>query len=58
MWFVRVGTRVTFVLLLALTPAVVAYTYWSVERSTRPYINDLKRETRATHARSRPRAGK
>jgi signal transduction histidine kinase len=48
MWFVRVGTRVTFVLLLALTPAVVAYTYWSVERSTRPYINDLKRETRAT----------
>src|SRR5882757_9692577 len=47
MWFVRVGTRVTFVLLLALTPAVVAYTYWSVERSTRPYINDLKRETRA-----------
>jgi signal transduction histidine kinase len=48
MWFVRVGTRVTFVLLLVLTPAVVAYTYWSVHRSTRAYINDLKRETRAT----------
>src|SRR5258708_34724145 len=48
MWFVRVGTRVTFVLLLALTPAVAAYTYWSVQRSTRTYINDLKRETRAT----------
>ena len=48
MWFVRVGTRVTFVLLLVLTPAVAGYTYWSVERSTRTYINDLKREARAT----------
>lgn len=48
MWFVRVGTRVTFVLLLVLTPAVAAYTYWSVQRSTRTYINDLKRETHAT----------
>src|SRR5882672_3632658 len=48
MWFVRVGTRVTFVLLLVLTPAIAAYTYWSVQRSTRTYINDLKRETRAT----------
>ncbi len=48
MWFVRVGTRVTFVLLLVLTPAVATYTYWSVQRSTRTYINDLKRETRAT----------
>jgi len=48
MWFVRVGTRVTFVLLLVLTPAVAGYTYWSVQRSTRTYINDLKRETRAT----------
>jgi signal transduction histidine kinase len=48
MWFVRVGTRVTFVLLLALTPAVAAYTYWSVQRSTRTYINDLKRETHST----------
>ena len=48
MWFVRVGSRVTFVLLLALAPAVATYTYWSVQRSTRTYINDLKRETRAT----------
>src|SRR5258708_37893746 len=48
MWFVRVGTRVKFVLLLALTPAVAAYTYWSVQRSTRTYINDLKRETHST----------
>src|SRR6266481_2462727 len=48
MWFVRVGTRVTFVLLLVLTPALAAYTYWSVQRSTRTYINDLKRETHST----------
>ena len=48
MWVVRVGTRVTFVLLLALTPAVATYTYWSVQRSTRTYITDLKRETHAT----------
>ena len=38
----------TFVLLLALTPAVATYTYWSVQRSTRTYITDLKRETHAT----------
>ena len=42
MWVMRVGTRVTFVLLLALTPAVATYTYWSVQRSTRTYITDLK----------------
>jgi two-component system NtrC family sensor kinase len=42
---VRIGTRLTIVLLLALAPVVAAYNYWSVERSTRTYINDLKRET-------------
>ena len=47
MWFVRIGTRLTFVLLLALTPVLAAYTYWSMQRSTRTYVNDLKRETRA-----------
>jgi signal transduction histidine kinase len=47
MRFVRIGTRLTFVLLLALTPVLVAYTYWSMQRSTRTYVNDLKRETRA-----------
>jgi signal transduction histidine kinase len=47
MRFVRIGTRLTFVLLLALTPVLAAYTYWSVQRSTRTYVNDLKRETRA-----------
>ncbi len=48
MMAVKVGTRLTLVLLLALTPVVTIYTYWSVTRSTRTYINDLKRETRAS----------
>jgi two-component system NtrC family sensor kinase len=45
---VKVGTRLTIVLLVALTPVVAVYIYWSVARSTRTYIDDLKRETRAT----------
>src|SRR5512146_2944076 len=45
---VKVGTRLTLVLLLALTPVVAVYTYWSVARSTRTYIDDLKRQTRAS----------
>lgn len=31
---VKVGTRLTLVLLLALTPVVAIYTYWSVARPT------------------------
>src|SRR5580704_12950711 len=45
---VKLGTRLTLVLLLALTPVIAIYTYWSTTRSTRTYIDDLKRETRAT----------
>jgi len=45
---VKVGTRLTLVLLLALTPVVAVYTYWSVARSIRSYNEDLKRETRAS----------
>jgi hypothetical protein len=45
---VKLGTRLTLVLLLALTPVVAIYTYWSTTRSTRTYIDDLKRDTRAT----------
>ena len=45
---VKVGTRLTLVLLLALTPVVAVYTYWSVARSTRTYIDDLKRQTSAS----------
>jgi two-component system NtrC family sensor kinase len=47
MWSVRIGTRLTFVLLMALTPVLAAYTYWSLQRSTTTYVNDLKREARA-----------
>ena len=47
---VKVGTPTTLVLLLALTPTDALYTYWSTTRSTRTYIDDLKRETRATSA--------
>jgi two-component system NtrC family sensor kinase len=45
---VRIGRRLVFVLLLAMTPVVAVYTYWSARWSSRNYITDLKRETRAT----------
>ncbi|HTY56550.1 MAG TPA: HAMP domain-containing sensor histidine kinase [Candidatus Binataceae bacterium] len=45
---VPVGTRLTLVLLLVLTPLALGYTYWSVQRSTKTYVDDLKRETCAT----------
>lgn len=48
MSFVKIGTRLTVVLLLALTPVFAAYTYWSVQRSTSAYVTDLKRAIRAT----------
>ena len=34
------------VLLLAVTPVIAGYTWWSVQRSTRAYITDLKGELR------------
>lgn len=45
---VKVGTRLTLVLLLAVTPVVAIHTYLSVQRATRASIADLKRETRAS----------
>jgi two-component system, NtrC family, sensor kinase len=45
---VRIGRRLVLVLLLAMTPVIAVYTYWSVQWSSRNYIADLKRETRAT----------
>jgi signal transduction histidine kinase len=45
---VRIGRRLVLVLLLAMTPVVAGYTYWSAQWSSRNYIADLKRETRAT----------
>jgi signal transduction histidine kinase len=51
---VKVGTRLTLVLLLALTPVVAVYTEWSVARSIRTYSDDLTRETRASTRALRP----
>lgn len=45
---VKVGTRLTLVLLLAVTPVVAIHTYLSVQRATRASIADLKREIRAS----------
>src|ERR1700739_1087323 len=42
----KLGPRLTVVLLLAVAPVIVAYTWWSVQRSTRAYITDLKGELR------------
>jgi signal transduction histidine kinase len=44
----KVGTRLTLVLLLALTPVLASYMYWSVRRSSIVYVHDLKRDIRAT----------
>ena len=41
----RIGTRLTLVLLLCVMPILAAYTYWSVERSN-VYINELKQSAR------------
>jgi signal transduction histidine kinase len=43
---VKLGTRLTAVLLVALTPVILGYTWWSVQRSTKAYITDLKGELR------------
>jgi len=44
----KLGRRLVLVLLVAMTPVVAVYTYWSAQWSSRNYIADLKRETRAT----------
>lgn len=44
----RVGTRLTLVLLTAVTPVLVCYSYWTVGRSASIYQNDVRREIRAT----------
>ena len=42
----KVGTRLTLVLLLALTPVLLGYMYWTVHRSSMVYVSDLKRDIR------------
>jgi two-component system, NtrC family, sensor kinase len=46
MGVVKLGGRLTIVLLLAVSPVILGYTWWSVQRSTGAYITDLKRELR------------
>src|SRR5579863_75249 len=43
----RIGTRLTIVLLLCLMPVLAGYTYWNVERSN-VYVNELKQSARAS----------
>ena len=43
---VRIGTRLTLVLLPCMMPVLAAYTYWNVERSN-IYVNELKQSARA-----------
>ena len=43
---VKLGTRLTVALLLAVTPVIVGYAWWSVERSTYAYITDLREAVR------------
>jgi two-component system NtrC family sensor kinase len=46
MGVVKLGGRLTIVLLLAISPVILGYTWWSVQRSTKAYITDLKGELR------------
>jgi len=48
LFFMRVGTRLTLVLLAALTPVLAGYLYWTVHHSTSIYDNDMRRDLRAT----------
>jgi two-component system, NtrC family, sensor kinase len=45
---VKIGTRQTFAMIVCVAPVLAGYMYFSISHSTRVYIDDLKRETRAT----------
>jgi len=45
---VKIATRLTAILLISMFPVLAAYMYFGVRQATYTYINDLKRETRAT----------
>jgi two-component system NtrC family sensor kinase len=45
---VKIATRLTTILLICVIPVIGAYMYFNVHQSTRSYVEDLKRETRAT----------
>ena len=42
----RIGTRLTLVLLMCILPVLAAYTYWNVKQSN-VYVNQLKQSARA-----------
>ena len=42
----RIGTRLTLVLMLCILPVLAAYTYWSIGQSN-VYVNELKQSARA-----------
>jgi signal transduction histidine kinase len=44
----KIGTRLALVLLTVLTPIVVLYTSFNFQLSSRVYLDNLQRETRAT----------
>jgi signal transduction histidine kinase len=50
---VRIGTRLTLVLLLCILPVLAAHVYWSVERSN-IYMNELRQAARAVSAAEAP----
>jgi two-component system, NtrC family, sensor kinase len=45
---VKIGTRQTLAMLLCVAPVLAGYMYFSISHSTHVYIDDLKRDTRAT----------
>jgi two-component system NtrC family sensor kinase len=45
---VKIGTRQTLAMLACVAPVLAGYMYFSISHSTQIYIDDLKRETRAT----------
>jgi len=47
-YLLKVGTRLIIALLLVLLPVMGGYMYWSVTRSTKTYVHQLQRESRAT----------
>lgn len=48
LFLMRIGTRLTLVLLVALTPVLLGYLYWTVHHSSAIYENDMRRDIRAT----------
>jgi signal transduction histidine kinase len=50
---VKIGTRLTLVLLLCVMPVIAAYTWWSVAQSN-VYLNELRQSARAVSTGTAP----